>query len=161
VSGCQNSVHATSGGHNSNVGAGTTKVGDNDDLVLDLGLGAGIVSKDRSDGVGDQLENLNLGLLGGADESLALLLTEVCGYRDDGRCDLLAQVVCSGSEQTAQVANRDFGDGNSRSILLTILVLDGERYGALSFLGVGGGMAVCGVDGLESTRVVDINAPFF
>lgn len=150
VNGGEDGVHAAAAGDNGNVGAGATKVGNNNDLVLDLGLGAGIVGESSGNGLADELENLEVGGGGSSEKSLLLLVGEVGGDGHDGGGDLLAKVLGGGIDQAAEVAGRDLGDGElGRLSILTLLLLDGEGNGALDILGVGRGVVVGRVDGGE------------
>lgn len=148
VSSGQDGVHAAAAGNNGDVGAGATKVSDNDQLVGDSGLGASVVSHDSGDGLVNQLENINAGLLGGSDESLALSIGEVGGDGDDSGVDLLAEEIGGRLLQAAEVAGGDLGDSDSVG-LLAGSVADGESHSGLALLGVGGSVGWGRVDGLE------------
>ncbi|KAI9163397.1 hypothetical protein HJFPF1_05007 [Paramyrothecium foliicola] len=134
------------------VDGGEDSVSDDDNLVLNLGLRAGVVSQDSGDGVRDELQDLEAGVVGGRGQRLTLLVVEVGGDGDDGRGDLLAQVVRGGLDEAAQEAGGGLGDGDGGGIGLAALVLDGEGDGARDILGVGSAMAVGGVDGLEAVE---------
>ena len=148
VDGGEDGVHAGAAGDNGNIGAGATKVGDNNDLVLDLGLGAGVVDESSGNGLADELKNLEVGGGGGSEESGLLLVVEVGGDGHDGGGDLLAKVLGGGLDQAAKVAGGDLGDGELGSIAL-LLLLDGEGNGAIGLLGVGRGVVVGRVDSGE------------
>lgn len=150
VDGGQDGVHAAAGSNNGNVGAGATEVSDNNDLVLDLSLGAGIVGEDSGDGVRDELEDLDIGIVGGLDESLALLLVEVGRDRDDGRGNLLAEVVGGGTDKTTQEAGGSLTNGDGGGGLALGLVYDAEGDVTRSLLRVSRGVAVSRVDRLEA-----------
>jgi hypothetical protein len=147
----QDGVHAAARGDNGNIRAGSTKVGNDNDLVLDGSLGASIVGQDGGDGVRDELEDLDAGIVGGLDQGLSLLLREVGGNGDDGRGDLLAQVVGGRADEASQVSGSGLRDGDGGS-LLVVLVLDSENDRAGSILGVGRSVGVGRVDGLEPGR---------
>lgn len=161
VNGGEDGVHAAARGDDADVGAGAAQVGDDNDLVADDGLLAGIVGEDGGDGVRDELEDLEAGGVGGLDKSLALLLGEVCGDGDDGRGDSLAEIVGGGGGEAAQVADGGLVNGDGGGLDLGILVggllvLDSEGDVAGDILGVGGGVAVRGIDRLEALREVSI-----
>ncbi|KUI58981.1 hypothetical protein VP1G_11055 [Cytospora mali] len=127
----QDGVHATAARNNGNVRACATEVGHHDDL------------------------DLNVGIVGGLDQGLPLGLAKVGGHGDDGGSHLLAEVVGSGLCETAQVAGRDLGDADfgGGGVLLRLL-LDAEGDGGARLFGVGGGVVVGWVNGLEAVRVV-------
>jgi hypothetical protein len=104
VSGGEDGVETTSRGDNGNIRAGAAKVGDNNNLILNLGLRTGIVSQNSGNRVGDKLEDLKAGIVGGLDQSLSLLLAEVCGNSNNGRGDLLSEVVGGGSDKSSQIS---------------------------------------------------------
>jgi hypothetical protein len=104
VSGGEDGVETTSRGDNGNIRAGAAKVGDNNNLVLNLSLRTGIVSQNSGNRIGDKLEDLKAGIVGGLDQSLSLLLAEVCGNSNNGRCDLLSEVVGGGTDKSSQVS---------------------------------------------------------
>ncbi|KAI6775477.1 hypothetical protein HG530_002235 [Fusarium avenaceum] len=64
VSGGEDGVEATSRGDNGNIRASATKVGDNNNLILNRGLRTGIVSQNSGNRVGDELEDLKAGIVG-------------------------------------------------------------------------------------------------
>jgi hypothetical protein len=136
------------GSNNGNVGAGATKVGDNNQLVGDGGLGASIISHNSGNGLSDELENLNASLLGGSDESSALGIGEVGGDRNDSGVDILTKEVGGGLPQTAQVTGGDLRDGD-RVRGLAGSVTNGESNGRAALLGVGGLVGRSRVDVLE------------
>jgi len=147
----KNGVEATSRGDDSNIGSGATKVSNNNGLVLDLGLGTGIVSQNSGNRVGNKLENFKTSLVSGLDQGLSLLLGEVCGNSNNGRGDLLAQVVGSGTDKSSQVPSGSLRNWDSRSIILG-LILHSESDRTGNVLRVGGGVGVGRVDRLESGR---------
>jgi hypothetical protein len=74
----QDGVHTTARGNDGNVGTGTTNVGNNNVLVLGrLLVVLGIVGKESSDGLGDELENLKTSLGGGLVQGVLLSIGEV------------------------------------------------------------------------------------
>lgn len=148
----QDGVHAAARGDNGDIRAGSTKVGNDNDLVLDGSLGASVVGQDGGNRVGDELENLDAGIVGGLDQGLSLLLREVGGNGDDGRGDLLAQVVGGRADEASQVSGSGLRDGDGGS-LVVLLVLDSENDRASSILWVGRSVGVGRVDGLEPGRL--------
>jgi len=144
----QDSIDTTAAGNDGHIRAGTTKVSHNGQLVSDSGLGAGIVGHDGGNGLGDELQDINAGVLGSSNESLALGIREVGGDGDDGRVDLLTEEVSSGLLETTKVTSGDLGDGH-RVGGLAGAVADRESNSRVALLGVGGGMARGRVDGLE------------
>ena len=78
VGSSQHGVHATARGNDGNVGAGTTNVGDNDVLVFGRVLvELGIVGKESSDGLGDELEDLEASVGGSLVQGILLGIGEV------------------------------------------------------------------------------------
>lgn len=151
----EDGVHALAAGNDGYVGAGAAQLGNDNDLVLDLSLGARIVGERRSDGLADQLENLEIGSVGSSKKSGLLLVVEVGRDGDDGRGDLLAKVIGSRADQATEVAGGNLGDGNSRRLSVLLgLVLDGERDGSVNILGVRRGVVVGRVDMLEATDLL-------
>lgn len=122
VGGGENGVHATARGDNSNIGTSATKIGDNNDLVLNSGLGTSIIGEDSGDGFGNELEDLDISSVGGGDQGLALLLREVGGNSDDGRSDLLAKVVGGRADNSSQVSGGGLGDGDRRGLLISLVL---------------------------------------
>ena len=147
----EDGVETAAAGDDGDIRLGTAKVGDDDDLVLELGLGARIISENGGDGLRDELQNLEVGLGSGGKKGGLLLVVEVGGDGDDGGGDLLAEVLGGGGQETAEVASGNLVDRESRGLdVLAGLVLDGEGYSAVNILGVGGGVVVGGVDRLEA-----------
>lgn len=154
VSSGQNGVHATAASKHSNVGASATQVGHDNELVSDGSLRAGIVSHSGSNGLGNELENLKAGSLGGGGKSLTLGIGEVGGNGDHSSVDLLSEEVGGGLLQAAEVTGGDFGDGDGVGGLAGG-VTDCESDSRVLLLGVGRLVAWGGVDGLEVlTQVV-------
>lgn len=148
-------VEATSGGDDSNIRSGATKVSNNNDLVLDLGLRTGIVSQNSGNRVGNKLEDFKTSLVGGLGQGLSLLLGEVCGNSNNGRGDLLAQVVGSGTDKSSQVSGGNLRNWDSRSLILG-LILHGESDRTGNVLRVGGGVGVGRVDRFEPERFMSV-----
>lgn len=168
----ENGVHSTARGNDGDIGASATQVSDNNELVSDDGLLAGIVGENGGNGVRDELEDFKASSAGGGSEGLTLLVSEVGRHGDDGRGDLLAEVVGGRGGEAAEEASGRLGDGDGRGLNLgrgggcrgtrarlslgggvLLLVLDGEGDLAINILGVGGSMAVRGVDRLEAILI--------
>lgn len=146
VSSGENGIHAAAAGDNGNVRAGTTEVGNDNDFVRDLGLRARIISENGSDGLADQLKDLEVGGVGGGDKGSLLLVGEVGRDGDDSGGDFLAQVFGGGADQTADIAGRDLVNGKlGGGGLLICGVLNGERDNTISLLGVSGSVVVGGI----------------
>lgn len=145
VGGGQDGVHTTTASNDSHVRAGTAEVGHNDQLVGHGSLRAGIVGHDGSDGLSNQLENLNAGSLGSGDEGLTLGIGEVGRDGDNGSVNLLTKEVGGRLLQAAEVAGGDLRNGDSVGGL-ALGVTDRESNGRVLLLGVGGLVAGGGVD---------------
>lgn len=148
VGGGQDSVHATAAGNNGNIGAGATEVSNDNQLVGNSRLGAGIVSHNSSNRLVDQLENIETSSLGGGNKSLTLGIGEIGGNGDNGGVDILTEIVRGGASQTLEVTGGDLGNGDSVGGL-ALGVADGESDSRVLLLGVGRLVAGSRVDGLE------------
>lgn len=144
----QDSVHTTAGGNNGNVGAGTTEVGNNNQLVGNSRLGAAVVSHDSGNGLVDQLKNIDTSSLSGGSQGLTLGIGEIGGDGDDGGVDILAEVVRCGASETLEVTSSDLGDSDSIGGL-ALSVADGESDSGVLLLGVGRLVAESGIDRLK------------
>lgn len=148
VSGGQDSVHATAAGNNGNIGAGATEVSNDNQLVGNSRLGAGIVSHNSGNGLVDQLENIETSSLGGGNKSLTLGIGEIGGDGDNSGVDILTEIVRGGASQTLEVTGGDLGNGDSVGGL-ALGVADGESDSRVLLLGVCRLVAGSRVDGLE------------
>lgn len=148
VSGSKGRVHASTASKNRDVGPGTTKVSNDDQLVGHNGFGSSIVGQGGSDGLVNELENLEASTLGGSDQGLTLSICEVARDCDNGSVDFLTEVVRGRLLQTKKVASSNLG--NSEGVRgLAGGVADGESDSRVILLGVGGLLAGCGVYRLE------------
>lgn len=148
VGGGQDSVHATAAGNNGNIGAGATEVSNDNKLVGNSRLGAGIVSHSSGNGFMDQLENVETSSLGGGNKSLTLGIGEIGGDGDNGGVDILTEIVRGGASQTLEVTGGDLGNVDGVGGL-ALGVADGESDSRVLLLGVGRLVAGSRVDGLE------------
>ena len=148
VSGGKGSVHASTASKNRGVGPGTTKVSNDDQLVGHNGFGSSIVGQSGSDGLVDELENLEASTLGGSDQGLTLSICEVARDGNNGSVDFLTKVVRGRLLQTKEVTSSNLGNGEGVGGLAGG-VADGEGDSRVTLLGVGGLLAGCGVYRLE------------
>lgn len=144
----QDSVHATAAGNNGNIGAGATEVGNDDQLVGNSRLGAGIVSHNSGNGLVDQLENVEASSLGGGNKGLTLGIGEIGGDCDNGGVDILTEIVRGGASQALEVTGGDLGNSDSVGGL-ALGVADGEGDSRVLLLGVGRLVTGSRVDRLE------------
>jgi hypothetical protein len=152
----ESGVHATAAGDNGHIGAGATKVGDKNDLVLASGLGLAaelllcVVCEESRDGLGNSLDDLDASLLGHSDDSSPLGVAGVGGNGEDGAGDLATQVVAGAVLQPCDVPDSDLLDVQGALLLtLTFLHLESGGLAAVHGLRAGALVAGTGVDVLE------------
>lgn len=148
VSGGKSSVHASTASKNRGIGPGTTKVGNNNQLVSHNGFGSSIVGQRGSNGLVDELENLEASTLGGSDQGLTLGICEVARDGDNGSVDFLTKVVRGGLLQTTEVTSSNLRNGEGVGGFAGG-VADAEGDSRVTLLGVGGLLAGSGVYRLE------------
>ena len=144
----QDSVHATAAGNNGNIGAGATEVSNNNQLVGNSRLGAGIVSHNSSNGLMDQLEDVDASSLGRGNKGLTLGIGEIGGDGDNGGVDILTKVVRGGASQALEVTGGDLRNSDCVGGL-ALSVADGESDGGVLLLGVGRLVTGSRIDRLE------------
>lgn len=152
VCGCEDGVHAAARGNNSYVSAGSTNISNNNNFVLWCRVKvAGVVCKESSNGLVNELENLNSGILGRLVKSGLLCVGEVGRDGDDSGSHSVSKVVTGRLCKTAQVAGCDLVDGDSVSIS-TLLVVDTESDSLGILDRVGGCVGSGGIYRLEAAR---------
>lgn len=109
----EDGVHTTTRGNNGHIGAGTTEVSNNNQLVAHSSLGTGIVGHNSGNGLVDELKNIEASGLSGGNEGLALDIGKVGGDGDDSSVDILTEEVSGGPSQALEVTGGDLGDGDS------------------------------------------------
>ena len=147
----KDSVHATARGNDGNVRPRTTKVRHNDKLILYSRLSTGIVSQERSNWLVNELNDIEISVLGRSFQSVALSVSEVGWDCDDSGIDVLSKKVGCRLSETAQMAGSDFGDGDSAG-LFAGGIADGEGNGGIMSLRVRGRVAWGWVYGLETVK---------
>lgn len=141
VGGGEDGIDAAAGGNNGDVGAGSSKVGNNDGLVGDDGIWATIVCEKSGDWLSDQLKDLNTGVLGGLSKSGLLLVGEVGWNGDNSGVDSLSSEVAGGGNKALEKTGGGLLNGDGGWLAL-LLILDGESDGVVNLLWVCGCVAV-------------------
>lgn len=141
----EDGVHSSTDSDDGGIGAGSSNVGNEDDLVGGLEVVAGSVGKGLSNGLLDNLKDLDVGVKSSGGQGSALGLGEVGGDGDDSLGDGLSQEVGGGGHETPKVTGGDLLNGDVDGGLSGLLD-DGEGNLSLGINGVGGVVGVGGVD---------------